>query len=670
MASAQVHPRPGPNLTGGRARKPPHRRVLHRWANVLGAGDRRDASLTRLKWFATITPLAFLAAMHYLLHTVLELFHDFPSVLILLPFVAAGIAVFSFGVFQLIGRLEQEIVRQNKQLTSVNEIAALSAMNPHVDELLNVTLDKVLSDMRADAGLIHVLDADTDEPIALRVQGFSEELAHGIITNWVEPSEEELKLIRSQNRPVVEDLFRNPGVFDNSRREDFRYGLGVTLSAERQARALLGVARRSEQEFTEPELELLSGIGSQLGLALRNAVLFARAGQRNQELAALVAVGRAATASISLPEVLDAALDAALEVTSGEVAEIWLADAGSLELTLARQRGCCVEAFQERARFAPGEGIPGLAAESGSAIVVHDLATNPRFLRERVRELGFQTYAAIPLSHRSETVGVLAVAARDRAALSSSAERRLLDGIAEQLAIAIENSRLHERVLDTAVLEERERISRELHDGLAQVLGYINTQTLAIRKLLVSERTDEAMQQLSAMEAAAKTVYMDVREAILGLRVSLTPSDGFIPSLRGYLQDYGEMTGVSLELGVSEEATEVILPGSAELQLMRIIQEALNNVRKHAKASVVTVSLSREQDALRVEIADDGRGFMVDRLSRTGRPRFGLQTMRERAEAIGGDFTIETTAEEGTSVVVHVPIEQPAEVRDASPVSG
>jgi signal transduction histidine kinase len=246
------------------------------------------------------------------------------------------------------------------------------------------------------------------------------------------------------------------------------------------------------------------------------------------------------------------------------------------------------------------------------------------------------------------------MAARDPEALSGPAERRLLEGIGEQVAIAIENARLHERVLDTAVLEERERIARELHDGLAQVLGYINTQTLAIRTLLDSGQFEAAGESLASMEEASRHVNDDVRVAILGLRTG--PREGLVTNLRAYLREYGLMGGAALRLEAAPQAELLRLPTSTELQLVRIVQEALSNVRKHAGATRATVSLDATTAELTVEIADDGRGFAHDRPVRTGWPHFGLQTMRERAGAIGGEFDVISSPGRGTSVLVRVPL--------------
>jgi signal transduction histidine kinase len=379
--------------------------------------------------------------------------------------------------------------------------------------------------------------------------------------------------------------------------------------------------------------------------------LLERTDRQNAELSAFLTVGRASTSSVELSEMLDEALAAILAVTSAEAAELWLADGGLLNLE--RFRGVGAAAFGSRPSFLVGEGLPGTAARASSAIVVHDADLDPRFENEEIAALGLQTFCAIPLRHRMETVGVLAVAARGTTAFASPEQRRVLEGIGEQIALGVQNARLHERVLDRAVLEERERIARELHDGLAQVLGYINTQTLAVKKLLESRKISEARSALDAMGAVSREVYADVREAIVGLR---TPPKGLIPTIREYLSRLPRMDGCEVELRVGEEAEDVALVPSTEIQLVRIVQEALSNVRKHAGASRVEVIVGVDEKAVGVEVVDDGRGFDPMLLDRTGWPRLGLQTMRERAQSIGGAFEVVSAPGEGTRIAVHVPV--------------
>ena len=388
--------------------------------------------------------------------------------------------------------------------------------------------------------------------------------------------------------------------------------------------------------------------------------------QRNDELAALLAVSQATASAVELAEMLDKALDAVLGVTPADTAEIWLLTEQG-ELTLERQRGIGVDVPRTRDRLGPGEGLSGLAVQQGSAVVVHDPASDPRFLSRELAELGLQTFCAMPLRHRGEIVGVLAVASHDRSAFGDESELRLLEGIGEQMAVAIENARLLNRVLDRAMLEERERIARDLHDGLAQVLGYINMQALAIKKHLASGRPEEARELVGTMEEAARHVYGDIREEIMGLRVA---RNGLAPSLRAYLSGFGRMAGVVPEVRISAAAEALRLPGATEIQLLRIAQEALSNVRKHAGAGSATVSLELAGDALRLEVADDGRGFDPGSPARTGWPRFGLQTMRERADAVGGSFELSSSPGAGTRIVVRVPAADLGEVAYARAARG
>ncbi len=271
----------------------------------------------------------------------------------------------------------------------------------------------------------------------------------------------------------------------------------------------------------------------------------------------------------------------------------------------------------------------------------------------------------MPLEHRGTLLGVLGVASRDPGALRSPRELRLLEGIGERVAAAITTARLHEQVLDGAVVDERMRIARELHDGLAQVLGFINTQTLAVKKLLASGRVPEAAGELDAMEAAARNVYGDVREAIVGLRLSLS-REGLLPTLREYLASFERMTGAVLRLEAEAEAERLELPRPTEIQLVRITQEALSNVRKHSDARNVAVRVAAHDGMLVLEVADDGRGFDPQATAPTGWPRLGLQTMRERAEAVGGTFALDATPGAGTRLHVRVPIHE-KEPAHASP---
>lgn len=399
------------------------------------------------------------------------------------------------------------------------------------------------------------------------------------------------------------------------------------------------------------------------------ALLYEQSLLQNRELGALLAVGwssplsgKIVTSSIELDKLLDASLDTLIEVTSVEAAEIWLlgADNTNEEIVIRCHRGANREPFLEQAKFAVGEGILGLVAQSREPIVVHDLAHDARFQQQPVVRSGFQTFCAMPLKYQGKLVGILTVAAMSADALKEQWEIRHLESVGEWLALSIENSRLYQHVQDVAVLQERERIAREMHDGMAQTLGYINTQTMAVRKLLSTGQVVEAGSELTRMEEIARELYADVREGILGLRTTTQHQKGLVPTLREYAERYTEAFGISVEIAVSPEAERLQLPLNAEVQLLRVVQESLTNVRKHAKATAVAVTFEQNNrsDELQVTIADNGRGFELTRLPTTGWPHFGLQTMRERAEAVGGTLHVDSAPGQGTRVRVHIPVAQ------------
>ena len=267
---------------------------------------------------------------------------------------------------------------------------------------------------------------------------------------------------------------------------------------------------------------------------------------------------------------------------------------------------------------------------------MHDLSTDDRFLRSEVKIEGFQTFSALPLRHTGGINGVLAVAARDPKALSSQDELHLLELMADHIATAVENARLHEEVQTLAILSERERLAREMHDGLAQVLGYVNTKAQAVKELLKVGQMEEAIRHMEQLETAAQETYDDVREAILALSANGRKRP-LLESLQSYVERFSEFSSLPTEL-VVEDTIHPFNP-AVEVQLLRIVQEALANARKHAKASYARVKLSFHSGDCRLIIEDDGRGFDPEHLARGPWPHLGLQSMQERAAAIGARFT-------------------------------
>ena len=205
-----------------------------------------------------------------------------------------------------------------------------------------------------------------------------------------------------------------------------------------------------------------------------------------------------------------------------------------------------------------------------------------------------------------------------------------------------------------AVMQERERLSRELHDGVAQLVAHLLLRLDTITELVEADRPQEAEAELERSHGVADEIYEDIGESITGLRTNVTER-GLICALQDYVDRFDERHQISTRLR-TDDAAEQLSPLAA-LQLFRLIQEALTNVRKHAGAREVTVTLTPDgPDQLRVVIADDGQGFTPGSQGNgTARP-LGLTSMRERVEALGGTFHVNSQPGSGTQVTATIPI--------------
>jgi two-component system nitrate/nitrite sensor histidine kinase NarX len=260
---------------------------------------------------------------------------------------------------------------------------------------------------------------------------------------------------------------------------------------------------------------------------------------------------------------------------------------------------------------------------------------------------------AAPLQRGGVTIGLLAVGASAVRGFDADA-LETLSSLANQATIALENARLEARLRELAVVGERERIARELHDGLSQVLGYVNTKSQAVDGLLAAGRIDDARIHLGELSAAARSVYVDVRETILGLRSPIGPDAGLVAAIRAHAAGFAESAKLAITVHATPEVERARLDPEVETQAFRIVAEALTNVRKHAGARRVTVDLRAAADRLRVTVRDDGCGFSVAG-PRDGRPHYGLRSMTERATGVGGSVEWTNDPDRGAIVRLEVP---------------
>lgn len=205
-----------------------------------------------------------------------------------------------------------------------------------------------------------------------------------------------------------------------------------------------------------------------------------------------------------------------------------------------------------------------------------------------------------------------------------------------------------------AVMQERERLSRELHDGVAQLVADLLLRLDTIKELVEADRQHEAETELERLHGVADEIYEDIGESITGLRANVAER-GLVCALQDYVDQFEERHQIPVTLRTDDAADQ--LSPLAAFQLFRLVQEALTNVRKHAGAREATVALtSNGPDQLRIVIADDGRGFTPGS-QRNGKMRpLGLTSMLERVEALGGTFQVNSRPGSGTQVTATIPL--------------
>ena len=217
-----------------------------------------------------------------------------------------------------------------------------------------------------------------------------------------------------------------------------------------------------------------------------------------------------------------------------------------------------------------------------------------------------------------------------------------------------------DRVRAQAIIDERERIARELHDGVAQFLAYLSAKIGATRIALKSEKEDLADKNLEQVEQAIHDQSNEVRSSIIGLKMAGNIDRGFAVNVREFIDQCNRLEDLMLELEISSDIEDnLTLDVEKELQLFRILQEAVSNIRKHSRSTEASISLKKKENQLIMIISDNGVGFdpMETGVERKG--HFGLRIMFERAREVGAHIEIKSNPGSGTQVIVTMDLQEP-----------
>ena len=386
--------------------------------------------------------------------------------------------------------------------------------------------------------------------------------------------------------------------------------------------------------------------------------------QRLSQLGLFYQMGQAMVSTFDLDKLLRDTMQLATSVIDAGAAVLMLIDERNRELVFEITHGPGTAGFRQQ-RVSMNEGVVGWVATHGEPVIINDVSQDPRFSREVDTRTGFLTHSVlcVPLQIKGKTIGVLEVLNKFSGNGFDQEDLQVALTMAAQAAIAIENARLYQSLREErdriikAQEEVRRELARNLHDGTVQLLAAIAMGLDHVERLL-RIKPDAVYAELEALRKLTRQAMRDARLLLFEMRPVVLESRGLVPALQAYVDQLqgSENFQVHFESDDFESELDPKVAGT----IFSIVQEAVNNVKKHARARNVWIRLRVSGGELIVTVEDDGLGFSLSQVEREydERGSFGLLNMRERAELIEGELEIETSEaipNQGTTVTLRVP---------------
>ena len=536
-------------------------------------------------------------------------------------------------------RLYAEADRRLRELESLYRADDALHRSLRLTDVLQTLVDLATDALQADKTSVLVWDDQHARLVPGATRGFRPEsvaqMSHA-------PGEGVTSVVALTGQPViVPDAALDPRVAHRiTGPEEIRSLMHVPITVGGEVFGVFGVNYCQPHQFTGGERRLLQGLAQRAAVAIQNARLYGEARQRLAEIERRREVAEAlrdllavVNSGRSLGAILDHVVAQASRLLGSQASAIYLpSDAGLLQVHASR--GLDPESAARQVRV--GAPPTGRAFSDGRAIAESDAEVD--------HNGGYKAVLAVPLAVKTETYGALTLYYRDSRPFHDE-DVALASTFADQAALAIENARLSERAQHAAMLEERQRLARELHDAVTQTL-FSASLIAEVAPRLWQRSPEEATRRLEELRVLTRGALAEMRALLLELRPGALLDTPLSQLLRQLADATTSRARLVAEVRVDGEPR---LPPEVQVSLYRIAQEALNNVVKHAEATRVEVAVSSDDAGLELTVVDDGRGFDAADVP-VG--HFGVGIMRERAEAIGAELEISGVASGGTRVAL------------------
>ncbi len=543
--------------------------------------------------------------------------------------------------------LALQVTERTKELSSLYTITAVASSTLNLQETLTTALDTTLDLIACDAGGIHLFHEESAE-LAL-VNGCC--LSQNTINHLQKLSRNNnfLDRVAKSGKPLVlvdlENLEAVPF------HEDGFDWLAVTpLTSHGSVLGTLFMVRRESGSLSPPNSDLLASIGNQIGVAIDNAHLFAAEQSRAEQFQLITEVSHHFTSILEIDDVLAEVVRLIQQTYGYYHVAIGLIEGDEVVYQMGAGKLWEDPDFD----FSPShlkvgeEGLSGWVAGSGEPLIVPDVRQEVRYVE--MRGSAARSELTVPLKIKDRVIGVLDVQS-DRLDDFDETDLEVMQLLAGQAAIAIENARLYEQAQQLAVVEERNRLARDLHDSVTQSIYSLTLLAEAGQRMIQVGDTAVIQHNQERLSSIAQQALQEMRLLVFELRPLDLRQAGLVSTVEHRLEVVERRAGVDAKFTVADLPE---LPQDVEEALYRIAHEALNNALKHAQATAVSVTIHSDSDRITLEVYDNGRGFETAVGERLG--GLGLVSMRERAEMLNGRLAITSSPEDGTTVCAEIPL--------------
>jgi signal transduction histidine kinase len=550
--------------------------------------------------------------------------------------------------------LEERIHNRTRELEALLEVSKSVAATLDLDALLDTLFDQLSRIVAYDGVSVSLREGET----TLVMLAYRIPAAQGPLTRRWDATDNAVEvlghLVEIRAPIIIPDVMAETGDAAIWRDSALRTGrghagirtwMGVPLLVGQRNIGMMTLEHGEANYYTSHHAELAMALANQLAIAIENARLF-RAVQRGADQFRVISeLGQRISSILDIDELLTQAVHLIRAAFGYYHVHIGLIEGNMVILSNAAgvyedEPSCnyCASLHLSLGDSA----LCSVVAEKGEPVLVPDISQEPRYLHP-THATG--SGVVVPLMAKGRVIGLLDVEHREINMLTED-DVAVLQLLANQVAVAIENARLYTQAKKLAALQERQKLARELHDSVSQALYGIGLGTKTAISILESPQVgkEDLAQPLDYILGLATSALAEMRALIFELRPESLEVEGLLPALARRVDVLRSRNDIQVICRLDEEPE---LPVEAKEALYRVAQEALHNVGKHANASQVTISLASHNGAVTLEIGDDGSGFEL----REHYPgHLGLQSMRERVEALGGAFVVDSAPGAGTRI--------------------